>query len=140
MCRHPVLSTCDVWVHFLTCTDEKQWKQGKRNAERDQMVGANFCMSIDAPEKEILSSLAEPRVEDSLNYVTRLDQSIKNLMQTAQDQHKKCVNMYKREFMRIGESFFALGSAFEYNQQGMYSKASVGKYIFYFIYKLYRDI
>ncbi|CAH1100608.1 unnamed protein product [Psylliodes chrysocephalus] len=125
MCRHPVLSTCDVWVHFLTCTDEKQWKQGKRNAERDQMVGANFCMSIDAPEKEILSSLAEPRVEDSLNYVTRLDQSIKNLMQTAQDQHKKCVNMYKREFMRIGESFFALGSAFEYNQQGMYSKASV---------------
>ncbi|KAJ8945502.1 hypothetical protein NQ318_017945 [Aromia moschata] len=46
MCRHPVLSTCDVWVHFLTCTDEKQWKQGKRNAERDQLVGANFCMCV----------------------------------------------------------------------------------------------
>lgn len=29
MCRHPVLSSCEVWIHFLTCTDEKQWKQGR---------------------------------------------------------------------------------------------------------------
>ncbi|KAG5867806.1 hypothetical protein JTB14_011199 [Gonioctena quinquepunctata] len=125
MCRHPILSTSDVWVHFLTCTDEKQWKQGKRNAERDQLVGANFCTCVDAPDKEVLSSLVEPKIEESLAYVTKMDQCIKNLMQTAQDQHKKCVNMYRREFSRIGESFFALGSAFEYNQQGMYSKASV---------------
>ncbi|XP_050501703.1 sorting nexin lst-4 [Diabrotica virgifera virgifera] len=125
MCRHPVLSTCDVWVHFLTCTDEKQWKLGKRNAEKDQMVGANFCLSIEAPEKDILPSLSEPKIEENLNYIIKLDQCIKNLMNTAQDQQKKCVNMYKREFMRIGECFFALGSSFEYNQQGMYSKASV---------------
>ncbi|KAJ8963685.1 hypothetical protein NQ317_014999 [Molorchus minor] len=125
MCRHPVLSVCDVWVHFLTCTDEKQWKSGKRNAERDQMVGANFCLSIEAPEKEILPSLVDSKIDESLNYVIRMDQCIKNLMQTAQDQQKKCANMYKREFTKIGESFFALGSAFEFNQQGMYSKASV---------------
>ncbi|XP_072382007.1 sorting nexin lst-4-like [Diabrotica undecimpunctata] len=125
MCRHPVLSTCDVWVHFLTCTDEKQWKLGKRNAEKDQMVGANFCMSIEAPEKDILPSLSEPKIEENLNYIIKLDQCVKNLMNTAQDQQKKCINMYKREFMRIGECFFALGSSFEYNQQGMYSKASV---------------
>ncbi|VEN46084.1 unnamed protein product [Callosobruchus maculatus] len=125
MCRHPVLSTCEVWIHFLTCTDEKQWKLGKRNAERDQLVGANFCQCIEAPEKEILSSLVDPRIEENINYVTKMDQCIKNLMNTAQDQQKKCGNMYKREFMKIGESFFALGSAFEQNQQGMYSKASV---------------
>lgn len=130
MCRHPVLSTCDVWIHFLTCTDEKQWKLGKRNAERDQLVGANFCQSIEAPEKEILSSLVDPRIEENIMYVTKMDQCIKNLMHTAQDQHKKCINMYKREFMRIGESFFALGSAFEQNMQGMYSQASTSKYIF----------
>nr|XP_023027310.1 sorting nexin lst-4 [Leptinotarsa decemlineata] len=125
MCRHPILSTCDVWIHFLTCTDEKQWKQGKRNAERDQLVGANFCTCVDAPEKEILSSLVDQKIEENLAYVVKMDQCLKNLMQTAQDQHKKCSNMYKREFSRIGESFFALGSAFEFNQQGMYSKASV---------------
>lgn len=35
VCRHPVLSTCDVWMHFLTCKDQKRWKAGKRTAEKD---------------------------------------------------------------------------------------------------------
>ncbi|KAL1509214.1 hypothetical protein ABEB36_003984 [Hypothenemus hampei] len=125
MCRHPVLSTCDVWIHFLTCTDEKQWKQGKRNAEKDQLIGPGFCLCIDAPEKEIMPSLVEVKIDENMKYVEKMDQCIKNLMNTAQDQQKKCVNMYRREFTRVGEDFFALGSAFEYNQQGMYSKASV---------------
>ncbi|XP_030745585.1 sorting nexin lst-4 [Sitophilus oryzae] len=125
MCRHPVLSLCEVWNHFLTCTDEKQWKQGKRNAEKDQLIGASFCLSVDAPEKELMNSLVDVKIEENMRYMEKMDQCIKNLMQTAQDQQKKCENMYKREFSRVGESFFALGSAFEYNQQGMYSKASV---------------
>ncbi|XP_050298726.1 sorting nexin lst-4 [Anthonomus grandis grandis] len=125
MCRHPVLSTCDVWIHFLTCTDEKQWKQGKRNAEKDQLTGANFCLCIDAPEKEIMPSLVEVKLDENLKYVDKMDQCIKNLMHVAQDQHKKYTNMYQREFERIGDAFCALGFAFEYNQQGMFSKASV---------------
>merc|ERR1712098_495637 len=35
MCRHPVLSKSEVWSHFLSCTDEKRWKSGKRKAEKD---------------------------------------------------------------------------------------------------------
>ncbi|KAF7287910.1 sorting nexin 33-like protein SH3PX1 [Rhynchophorus ferrugineus] len=125
MCRHPVLSTCDVWIHFLTCTDEKQWKQGKRNAEKDQLTGASFCLSIDAPDKEIMPSVVEAKIDENFKYIDKMDQCIKNLMSTALDQQKKCENMYRREFHRMGEMFFALGSAFEYIQQGMYSKASV---------------
>lgn len=125
MCRHPVLSTCDVWVHFLTCTDERQWKQGKRNAERDQLIGASFCLCVDAPEKEIMPSLVEMKIDENMKYVEKMDQCIKNLMHMALDQQKKCENMYKREFTRVGDAFYALGCAFESNQQGMYSKASV---------------
>ena len=36
ICRHPVLSQSDVWMHFLTCTDEKEWKNGKRRAEKGE--------------------------------------------------------------------------------------------------------
>ncbi|XP_060090973.1 sorting nexin-33-like [Heteronotia binoei] len=41
MCSHPVLAQCDAFQHFLTCPsmDEKAWKQGKRKAEKDEMVG-----------------------------------------------------------------------------------------------------
>lgn len=35
VCRHPILSKCDVWMHFLTCKDQKKWKAGKRAAEKD---------------------------------------------------------------------------------------------------------
>lgn len=92
------------------------------------MIGASFCLCVEAPEKEIMPSLVEVKIDENLKYVEKMDQCIKNLMQTAQDQQKKCINMYKREFTRVGEAFFALGSAFEYNQQGMYSKASVGEF------------
>ncbi|RCN47589.1 PX domain protein, partial [Ancylostoma caninum] len=34
ICRHPVLSQSEVWLHFITCTDEKEWKNGKRKAEK----------------------------------------------------------------------------------------------------------
>lgn len=35
VCRHPILSRSDVWMHFLTCKDQKRWKAGKRAAEKD---------------------------------------------------------------------------------------------------------
>lgn len=38
ICRHPVLSQSIVFKHFITCKDEKQWKNGKRRAEKDELV------------------------------------------------------------------------------------------------------
>lgn len=52
VCRHPVLSRGWVWRHhFITCTDEKRWKMGKRKAESrntsaETLVGANMFFSI----------------------------------------------------------------------------------------------
>ena len=51
--RHPVLSQCTVWQHFLTCTDERQWKIGKRKAEKDEFLGANYFYTIEAPKAPI---------------------------------------------------------------------------------------
>jgi sorting nexin-9/18/33 len=28
ICRHPLLSNSEAWMHFITCTDEKKWKEG----------------------------------------------------------------------------------------------------------------
>ncbi len=51
VCRHPVISQSEVWQHFLTCTDEKRWKTGKRKAEKDGLVGGSLFMAIKRPEK-----------------------------------------------------------------------------------------
>ena len=53
VCDHPILSRSDVWMHFLTCTDVKRWKTGKRNAEKDELVGAAICSVINVPEKPL---------------------------------------------------------------------------------------
>lgn len=58
VCRHPVLSRSSVWQHFITCTDEKRWKMGKRKAEKDELVGANFFFAVQAPERPLGSFTA----------------------------------------------------------------------------------
>ena len=53
MCRHPILSQSDVWSHFLSCTDEKRWKNGKRKAEKDPLVGGALYAAVRVPEKQL---------------------------------------------------------------------------------------
>jgi len=48
-----VLSQCEVWQHFITCTDEKRWKAGKRKAEKDELVGANYFVTLQVPERPL---------------------------------------------------------------------------------------
>ena len=55
VCRHPVLARSEVWRHFVSCTDEKAWKVGKRKAERDDLVGAKLFLAVDAPESPLSS-------------------------------------------------------------------------------------
>lgn len=113
ICRHPVLSTCEVWQHFLTCTDDKRWKLGKRQAEKDQLTGAKFCLLIESPEKLLLASVLDPQIDKCANFMHAMENGIKNLMLTSQEQSKRHQGPYKREFQRIGECIFSLGNSIE---------------------------
>ncbi|XP_077286975.1 sorting nexin 33-like protein SH3PX1 [Arctopsyche grandis] len=118
VCRHPVLSRCDVLQHFLTCTDEKRWKAGKRQAEKDLLVGANYCVTIFPPEKALLPSQVDPQTEQFNNFIHHMDSAVKILMATCLDQTKKNQGPYKREYQKIGESFFSLGNALGFDEGG----------------------
>jgi len=89
VCRHPVLSRCSVWEHFITCTDEKKWKPGKRKAEKDELVGANYFLALQAPEKPINMYHLEQETENCSKFIHSMDSSVKNLMACSQDQTKK---------------------------------------------------
>ncbi|XP_071437102.1 sorting nexin-18 isoform X2 [Pithys albifrons albifrons] len=126
MCSHPVLAQCDAFQHFLTCpsTDEKAWKQGKRKAEKDEMVGANFFLTISVPTGPGASldlQEVESQVDGFKAFTKKMDESALQLNHTANEFARKQVTGFKKEYQKVGHSFKCLSQAFELDQQAFSS-------------------
>ncbi|XP_075302511.1 sorting nexin-18-like isoform X2 [Opisthocomus hoazin] len=122
MCSHPVLAQCDAFQHFLTCpsTDEKSWKQGKRKAEKDETVGANFFLTISVPTGPGASldlKEVESQVDGFKAFMKKMDESALQLNHTANEFARKQVTGFKKEYQKVGHSFKCLSQAFELDQQ-----------------------
>ncbi|XP_069631301.1 sorting nexin-18-like isoform X4 [Haliaeetus albicilla] len=122
MCSHPVLAQCDAFQHFLTCpsTDEKAWKQGKRKAEKDEMVGANFFLTISVPTGPgagLDLQEVESQVDGFKAFTKKMDESTLQLNHTANEFARKQVTGFKKEYQKVGHSFKCLSQAFELDQQ-----------------------
>ncbi|CAG4941474.1 unnamed protein product [Colias eurytheme] len=111
MCKHPVLSKCEVWQHFLTCTDEKRWKAGKRQAERDNLLGLNYCVSLVVPEKALLQSQVDHITEQCHTFIGSMDSSVKSVTNMCLAQTKRFQGPYKIDCQKTGEAFYSLGNA-----------------------------
>lgn len=123
--RHPVLSQSFVWIHFLTCNDEKGWKNGKRSAEKDEYVGASFFHSILSPPTLYDAGVAETQIETFGKFVKNMDDSVRNLQTAAMDQVKKHTGPYKRDSQRLGNAFKTLSSAFDNDKQAFYASQNL---------------
>ena len=117
VCRHPVLSLCEVWMHFLTCTDEKRWKVGKRAAERDPLVGFTYCAAIFPPEKQLLQSQVDVQTDNCNQFVHTMDNAVKLLLNISNEQIKRFQMQSKKDFQRIGESFSELARALDIDER-----------------------
>ncbi|XP_066582375.1 sorting nexin lst-4 isoform X2 [Prorops nasuta] len=113
VCRHPVLSRSRVWEHFITCTDEKRWKAGKRQAEKDELLGVNYFNAIQCPDTPLDLIKVEVQTDAFNRFISGLDSVVKNFMAIIMDQAKKHQVLYKREFQKIGQSFTSLGHSLE---------------------------
>uniref|UniRef100_A0A8C4XBX3 Sorting nexin n=1 Tax=Erpetoichthys calabaricus TaxID=27687 RepID=A0A8C4XBX3_ERPCA len=124
MTSHPVLARCDVFQHFLTCssTDEKSWKLGKRKAEKDEMVGANFFLTISTPANPLDLQDVEAKIDGFKTFTKKMDDGVLQLTNTASEFARKQITGFKKEYQKVGQSFRYLSQAFELDQQ-MYSGA-----------------
>ncbi|CAL1614868.1 unnamed protein product [Knipowitschia caucasica] len=119
MTSHPVLARCDVFQHFLTCssTDEKAWKQGKRKAEKDEMVGANFFLAISPPAAPLDFQEVESKIDGFKTFTKRMDESTLQLNATVNEFARKQISGFKKEYQRVGLSFKILSQAFDMDQE-----------------------
>lgn len=113
VCRHPVLSKSDVWIHFLTCTDEKQWKHGKRKAEKDEYVGGNFLNCVTVPTASLETSDIERQVESFSRCVRSLEDSVRVMYDRVKDLHVRMAGPYKTSWQKLAAAFAGLGHSFE---------------------------
>ncbi|XP_056136794.1 sorting nexin-18-like [Lampris incognitus] len=118
MTGHPVLARCDVFQHFLTCgTDEKAWKRGKRKAERDELVGANFFLTISTPAVPLDLHEVESKIEGFKSFTKKMDENIVIVNAAVNEFARKQMTGFKKEYQKVGQSFKLLGQAFELDQQ-----------------------
>lgn len=127
MCNHPILSNCEVWQHFITCTDEKRWKAGKRKAERDNLVGATYCAAITAPDKQLLQSTVDKELECVISFSHQMTLAVKAIMNIADDQTKKFQIQHKKDFQRIGESLSELAKALDIDERRLTTDSALSQ-------------
>ncbi|XP_041660993.1 sorting nexin-9b isoform X2 [Cheilinus undulatus] len=112
MCRHPVVSSSEVFQTFLTYRDEKDWKMGKRKAEKDEIVGVMIFSTIEpeAPDMELLE--VEQKCEQFSKFTKSMDDGVKEILTVGHEHWKRCTGPLPKEYQRIGKAFQNLSSVF----------------------------
>ncbi|XP_010715542.1 sorting nexin-33, partial [Meleagris gallopavo] len=113
MTSHPVLSQYEGFQHFLRCRDEKQWKLGKRRAEKDEMVGASFLLTIQIPTEHQDLQDVEDRVDAFKAFSKKMDDSVLQLTNVASELVRKHVGGFRKEFQKLGNAFQAISYSFQ---------------------------
>uniref|UniRef100_A0A673HW82 Sorting nexin n=1 Tax=Sinocyclocheilus rhinocerous TaxID=307959 RepID=A0A673HW82_9TELE len=124
MCRHPVVSSSEVFQLFLSYKDEKDWKMGKRKAEKDETVGVMIFSTIEPeglPDLDLIE--VEQKCEQFNRFTRAMDDGVKDLLTVGNEHWKRCTGPLPKEYQRIGKAFQNLSSVF--NSSGYEGEATL---------------
>uniref|UniRef100_A0A3B5B2C3 Sorting nexin n=1 Tax=Stegastes partitus TaxID=144197 RepID=A0A3B5B2C3_9TELE len=112
MCRHPVVSCSDVFQLFLTYKDEKDWKMGKRKAEKDETVGVMIFSTIEPDAQDLDLGEVDQKCEQFSRFTKAMDDGVKEILTVGHEHWKRCTGPLPKEYQRIGKAFQNLSSVF----------------------------
>ncbi|XP_009204071.1 sorting nexin-9 isoform X2 [Papio anubis] len=112
MCRHPVISESEVFQQFLNFRDEKEWKTGKRKAEKDELAGVMIfsTMEPEAPDLDLVE--IEQKCEAVGKFTKAMDDGVKELLTVGQEHWKRCTGPLPKEYQKIGKALQSLATVF----------------------------
>jgi sorting nexin-9/18/33 len=116
--RHPILSRSDVFHHFLTCpeSDEREWKAGKRKAEKDEVCGANLYLCLE-PQVVPEVSENEKKVEHFGHFMVDMEENCLKLKAKLIDHCNKMSGPFMAEQHRMAAAIAGLGQSFRREDQ-----------------------
>lgn len=123
MCRHPVISNSEVFQLFLNYKDEKDWKLGKRKAEKDETVGVKIFSIMDPELPELDPVQVEQKCELYSQFARSMDNSVKELLAVGNLHWKRCTGPLQKEYRQIGKAFQNMSSVF--NNSGYPSESTL---------------
>lgn len=112
MCRHPVVSSSEVFQLFLTYKDEKDWKMGKRKAEKDETVGVMIFSTIEPEAADLDLGEVDQKCEQFSRFTKAMDDGVKEILTVGHEHWKRCTGPLPKEYQRIGKAFQNLSSVF----------------------------
>ncbi|XP_064411993.1 sorting nexin-9b isoform X2 [Latimeria chalumnae] len=112
MCRHPVVSESEVFQQFLSFRDEKEWKTGKRKAEKEETVGVMIfsTMEPEAPDLDLVE--IEQKCESVSKFTKAMDDGVKDLLNVGNEHWKRCTGALPKEYQKIGKALQNLSQVF----------------------------
>ncbi|XP_075059471.1 sorting nexin-9 isoform X2 [Mixophyes fleayi] len=112
MCRHPVVSESDVFQQFLNFRDEKEWKTGKRKAEKDEIVGSMIFCTVEPEALDLDIIEVEQKCEAVSRFTKAMDDGVKDLLTVGQEHWKRCTGPLPKEYQKIGKALQNLSQVF----------------------------
>eukprot|EP00730_Choanoeca_flexa_P012796 TRINITY_DN4629_c0_g1_i1.p1 TRINITY_DN4629_c0_g1~~TRINITY_DN4629_c0_g1_i1.p1 ORF type:complete len:518 (+),score=134.40 TRINITY_DN4629_c0_g1_i1:96-1649(+) len=111
--RHPILSSDRFALeHFLVCStsDKNRWKNGKRDAEKDQFVGAQFFKLIS--QDASCPNDSDKEIDQFSDFVVAFTKATKRNIEIAKAHADKMHSAIRREYTKIGAGFKLLSEVF----------------------------
>ncbi|XP_078264889.1 sorting nexin-9-like [Rhinoraja longicauda] len=133
--RHPVISQSEIFQHFIRKRDVKEWKSGKRVAEKDEAVGGMIFSEIMALSQFKL--LDGEEADKCLTFAKCMGESVRNLISVTEEHMAHCTGTLKSEYIKIGRAFSDLSASFD--KSTYHGKGSIGNALS-FVGKTYDDI
>uniref|UniRef100_A0A8C4PYI1 Sorting nexin 9a n=1 Tax=Eptatretus burgeri TaxID=7764 RepID=A0A8C4PYI1_EPTBU len=118
VCFHPLLGSSQVFRHFLHASNEKEWKEGKRKAEKDEAVGAGVFASISTSNPTLSNDLDEidHNIEKFTRFVRSMDETVKHLLSCGQAHYRHCVTEFPKDYQGMGKAIKDLSTTFAMNE------------------------
>ncbi|KAL7376160.1 hypothetical protein ABVT39_002281 [Epinephelus coioides] len=104
-------------VTFPNVRGRREGLETGQEAERDELVGANFFLTISTPSVPLDLQEVESKIEGFRTFTKKMDENIVVVNATINEFARKQMAGFKKEYQKVGQAFTILGQAFEMDQQ-----------------------
>jgi len=117
ICRHPVLCATQVVQHFISCEltekNKKDWKTGKRKAEKDESKEAAWLQCVTLIRTGLNDQQIQSQIDTFANQQPALESQLKSLSQGINKYLERHTEVYEKDLTRISELFFKVHGAIQ---------------------------